>query len=163
MRRSLLLVQLALVVLALPIEMPRAEKRHSLKEAGSIRYLELVPTGQTALAALAVQKPNTSLSEILSKAGDAEISNLLEDLNSDGTPELIVQLTGTITCGIRDCDTYIFSLENNEYRPIWTATMSVLGVGSVNVNGWNILVTNPDTQKDNGTFWSWEGKNYVLR
>lgn len=64
------------------------------------------------------------------------------DLNGDGTPEVIVYLFGTYTCGTGGCDTLIFRQEGDGYKLVAdiSLTRNPIIVGEHRTNGWNDLI-----------------------
>jgi len=64
------------------------------------------------------------------------------DLNSDGKPEVLVQLRGDLVCGSGGCDTFILQQSNSGYRIISdiALTRAPVIVSQSKTNGWNDLV-----------------------
>jgi hypothetical protein len=141
-----------------------ADQRQPISNETPVQIVEFRPTGQTAFA-LALQQSDSEVQSILRDAGDASISSSQVDLAGDGKPETILYLTGSLTCGARDCEVVIVRRIGDRNQIIFDENATSIAIGPIGPKGWKDLITNYASVDGQGTgvIWEWTGERYQIK
>lgn len=86
-----------------------------------------------------------------------------QDLNDDGNAEILFYVTGTMSCGVHNCDLRIYSDVGRDRELIFeAATGPVMYILSTKTQGFHDLAIPSDVPGvTDRTIWHWNGLRYV--